>query len=463
MLKILFLCFHYKLSDQAVMTRTTTDMAFRWFLDLGLHEAVPHPTCNTYFRNRLSVARVTQVFQELVTLAREKGLVRDRLRLKDATHLLAAAAQLTPLELAAEVRERLLRAAQPLFPQWVTQQRAQLDTLRQATAECPDDTRLARRVEYLTQITTQLHARLQALALTSEDPMRQRLERALALAEKLLADHADPQAGDRLGSAVDPEARTGLHGRFFLGYLLDLAIDADSEIITALNVLPGNGAEAADAVELIRQEEAAQGNDVAALSIDGAGYNGPVLRELTDPAGLNLEVTVPPPQPAAPTTFGPERFELKVLADGAGELSCPNGQLTQTRVNHERGHRYFFRAAQCAGCPLRRECLQNPSSAKGRSVIKNAYDAEYRRVAAQALTPEYTATRCVHPRIERKLGEVVRHHGCRCARYRGRAQVFVQSCLTALVVNVKRIVKLVAQHADGSARAQPVRAELVPG
>ena len=43
------------------------------------------------------------------------------------------------------------------------------------------------------------------------------------------------------------------------------------------------------------QEEAAQGNDVQGLSMDGAGYNGPVLRELTDPEGLNLDVTVPPP------------------------------------------------------------------------------------------------------------------------------------------------------------------------
>jgi hypothetical protein len=95
---------------------------------------------------------------------------------------------------------------------------------------------------------------------------------------------------------VDPDARVGKHGQYFAGYLLDLAIDADSELITSLNVLPGNGAEAADALALIAQEEAAQGNDVQELSMDGIGYNGPVLRELTNPEGLNLEVTVPPPQ-----------------------------------------------------------------------------------------------------------------------------------------------------------------------
>ena len=104
-----------------------------------------------------------------------------------------------------------------------------------------------------------------------------------------------------------------MHGSFFVGYLLDMTIDPDSELITAVNVLPGNGAEAADAITLIQQEEAAQGNDVAGISIDGAGYKGPVLHELTDPHGLNLEVTVPPPTLAPRTTFGPERFSLKVI------------------------------------------------------------------------------------------------------------------------------------------------------
>jgi len=34
----------------------------------------------------------------------------------------------------------------------------------------------------------------------------------------------------------------GKHGEFFLGYVLDLAMDAQSELITAVNVLPGNAA-----------------------------------------------------------------------------------------------------------------------------------------------------------------------------------------------------------------------------
>ena len=121
----------------------------------------------------------------------------------------------------------------------------------------------------------------------------------------------------------------------------------------------------------------------------------------------------------------------------------------------------MFAAKKCLVCPLRAECLEKPAGTKGRSVIKNDYESEYRQVAAKSGTPEYAAVRREHPKVERKLGELVRHHGLRWARYRGRAKVLVQSCLTALVVNVKRMVKLLWVPRELSDAAPPVRAELV--
>lgn len=463
MLKILFLCYHYKLSDRQVIERTRTDMAFRWFLALPLKGNVPHHTDATYFRQRIGAERFTAVFQELITQAREAGLVKDRLRLKDATHLFANVADLRPLQFAAQVRERLLQAAAPFFADWVSEQRVQTDTLRQATAECADDERLAARVEHLRQMAEQLHQRDRQLPAAEEgDRPRQRWRRALDVVDQMLADRADSAGGDRLVSAVDPEARVGKHGDYFVGYLLDLAIDADSELITSVNVLPGNGAEAADAMVLIQQEEEAQGNDVPCLSLDGIGYNGPVLRELTDPEGLNLEVIVPPPQAAARTTFGPERFSLTVIDEQTAEVTCPNGQTTRQRrrSRQDTSYRYQFRKKQCAGCPLRTECLQNPASKRGRVVDMNDYAAEYRKVQEKSTTPEYQELRGQHRKIERKLGEVVRHHDARRARYWGQAKVRIQATLTALVVNVKRMVKLLSQKAHEAASALMVRAEL---
>jgi transposase len=461
MLKIMFLCFHYRLSDRQVMLRAHTDMAFRWFLGLDLHAELPNHTNGTHFRQRLGEKRFKQVFQDVVTVAREHGLVRDRLRLKDATHVFADAASLQPLELAAQVREHLLRAARPFFPEWVETQRLQVENTRQATAELPDAERLAARVEHLKAMATYVRDQITSWQTDDTAPARLRLRRTLAVAEKLLADNSNPDAGDRLVSAADPDARTGMHGRFFNGFLLDVAMDPDSEIIMNLNVLPANGAEAADAITLVQGEEAAQGNDVKGMSLDGAGFNGEVLRELTDPNGLNLDVTVPPPKPVPRSTFAPERFSLTVLENGCGELTCPAGQKTRQHARLEDKHvnRYAFKPSQCAGCSLRNECLQNPKSKKGRTVIKNDYEVEYRRVHAKAQTAEYAQTRREHPKVERKLGELARHHNNRRARYRGIGKVFVQSILTALVVNVKRMVTLLTKKTEQAAAALPVRAE----
>jgi transposase len=465
MLKLAFLSYHYRLADRVVIARTRTDAAFRWFLGLSTTDPLPDPSAATYFRRRHG-ERLAQTFQELLGLARAHGLVGDRLRLKDATHVFADAAQVKPLRLAAQVRDHLLGAAEPLLPDWVARQRQRLLTLRAATAELPDDERLAARVEYLRGLAGELAPLVAGLpeAAASSGHGR-RLQRALQVADKLLADHADPQAGDRLASAHDPEARVGKHGGFFLGYLLDLAMDPDSELITGVEVLPGNaagnGLEAADAAELIRQEESVQGNDVEGLSMDGAGYNGPALRELTDPEGLNLEVTVPVPQKPPRQTFGPERFALVVLEGGAAEVTCPNGQKTRQRERNEddTGWKYGFKASQCGGCPLRGECLQNPASRRGRKVIKNDYEAEYRRAEQRVGTEQYQETRRRHAKVERKLGEVARWHGQRRARYRGRVRVRVQAVLTALVVNVKRMVKLLGEKVQQAAGAGTVRAE----
>src|SRR5262249_35357836 len=90
---------------------------------------------------------------------------------------------------------------------------------------------------------------------------------APAPAHKVLADRDDPEGGDKVRSVHDADARRGKHGKFYDGYLYDVAMDADSQLITGVNVLPANGNEGADATQLIRQEEQAHGNDVQGLSI----------------------------------------------------------------------------------------------------------------------------------------------------------------------------------------------------
>ena len=80
------------------------------------------------------------------------------------------------------------------------------------------------------------------------------------------------------------------------------------------SILAANGDEAGDAVELIRQEEAEHGNDVKAMSIDGVGSNGPVLRELEDPEDLNVDAYMPVPKEPESELFTPQDSAGKQVA-----------------------------------------------------------------------------------------------------------------------------------------------------
>lgn len=440
MLKLGFLQYHDNLSDRQVIARAQTDVAYRYFLGVPMTKELPDPSSLCIFRGRLGVEGHREIFHAIVGQAREHGLVKDRLRLKDATHVIADVAIPTTLALLAQTRDKLLAAAEPFDALRVAGERARMDAVRASTGGQNDELRLVARVTHLREIllwVDELTAPQEAAA----DRPWQVLEAARRLAHKILADQDNPKAGDRTRSAVEPDVRRGKHGDWFDGYLLDAMIDADSEILTAVDVLPANGHEAANAAELVRQEETAHGNDIAALSIDSVAFQGPVLEELQDPAGLDLDLYVPP-KPETPTEcFRPEEFREDPQQ---GTLRCPAGNTTRRRERnaHDTGWKYRFDRQGCTGCPLRDRCMAKLPATTGRTVIKNEYEEQYGRMRAKAQTAEYAAVRREHPKIERKLSELVRRHGARRARYRGLPKVLCGQLLRATVVNIKRIVHL---------------------
>ena len=113
MFKLEFLRYQHRLSDRQVIDRTATDMSYRYFLQIGIHYRLPDPSLLCRFRGRLGAKGFQEIFQKLVAMAREQGLVKDRLRLKDASHVIANIAVPTTLKLIAQGRDQLLEAATP--------------------------------------------------------------------------------------------------------------------------------------------------------------------------------------------------------------------------------------------------------------------------------------------------------------------------------------------------------------
>src|SRR4249919_4224685 len=110
-LKLSLLQFQYDLSDSQVLRQAQVNVAFRFFLDVSLESVLPVPSLLSQFRTRRGEERFERVFNEILRQARAQGLVKDRVRLKDATHLIANIAIPSTLRLVAQAREQVLSAA----------------------------------------------------------------------------------------------------------------------------------------------------------------------------------------------------------------------------------------------------------------------------------------------------------------------------------------------------------------
>jgi len=447
LIKLLILQFHYGLSDDRVIEHAQVNLAFRYFLDLPLNAGLPEPSLLSQFRTRLGDKKIEAIFQEVLRQARDKGLVKNRLRLKDATHLIASIAVPATIRLVAEIRDKLLQAAESFAPAEVATHQQQALEIRQASADLPDPARLLNRVEHLRELVVWAAAwqqRLEWGAPPVSEAVYENFVRRLEQASKILNDR-EPKAPDQLRSLTDPEARRSKHGEFYDGYLADVCMDADSDLITAIDVLPANANEAANAIALIESEERAHKVDIENLSIDAIGYNGAVLKALSDePEGPQVTVWTPPKEqpPRHPELFQSDAF---VLNEAGDEVTCPQGEKTRTSYpdSKQHGRVYQFSAKQCRDCPLRDQC-QAPGNRQGRRVSKNDFAAQYRAAQQRATTEEYKKIRKQHPAIERKLNELVRWHDGRRVRYRGRLRIRAQYLLLAVVVNCKRIVRLLS-------------------
>ena len=448
MFKLELLRYLYNLSDRQVIDRCSTDLLFRYFLQIGITSRLPDPSSLTYFRGRIGVEGFGKLFDQLVGQARDAGLVRDRLRLKDASHVIANVAVPTTLGLLAGLRDKMLAAIQAVDPVIAQGFEVDLCSVRQATEAADDQVKLQGRADFVADLLRWIEEQPPRSGKAAEDPAWQKLQAVRELAKKILGDFADPGGGDRTRSVVDRDARRGKHGEYYDGYLLDVAMDADSELLTSIDVLAANGDEAANAIALIEHEQQTHGNKVEQLSIDGIGFNGQVLRKLEDPAGLNVDVITPPKDFSGAAGFPASSFEL--CEDGT-RVRCPAGEVSgrgSMRADKPNTKFFQFSRKRCWSCSLRGQCYptMQEGTRNGRRVAKNEYEAEYARARAKAQTAEYAAVRKRHPAVERKLNELMRHHRGRRARYWGLPKVKIQQLMTALAVNVKRLVSLLGER-----------------
>ncbi len=241
-------------------------------------------------------------------------------------------------------------------------------------------------------------------------------------------------------SVHDPEMRHGhkSSSKRFDGHKAAIVVDTDSQLITAVAVLPGNAPDNLGALELVEQSEANTGVPVQEAMGDAAYGDGATRQTFAD-AGRKLVARVP---------GRPDRKHFPkddfVIDLAAGSCTCPAGQVTHTIVpagkrtdaagRVYRLQAFQFDGAECRTCPLRSQCIA-AKGRKGRRVLIHPQEGllqEARALQQSAAYDEYRARRVA---VEHRLARLVQL-GIRQSRYFGRVKTRFQLYLAATVANL---------------------------
>jgi IS5 family transposase len=304
------------------------------------------------------------------------------------------------------------------------------------------------------------------LALLDGEELDDEVKKAMALLATVVGQDLEEVEGtlriarrvakDRVISTVDPEARHGhkTSAHSFDGFKGHVAIDPDSEIITATTVTAGNAGDASVVQELIEdllattsnespnespnESESPREQDRATLYGDAAYGTGAVQSRLHD-AGVDSKCKTQPPS-AKNGLFAKDRFAINL---DNYIVTCPAEVTVKIRrLKDATGIAKF--GEHCSTCPLATQCT---TSGLGRTVSIGVNEASLARARAEQTDPawrdDYRATR---PKVERKLAHLMRRrHGGRRARVRGTIRVDADFTLLAAAANLARLAVLGVQ------------------
>ena len=268
-------------------------------------------------------------------------------------------------------------------------------------------------------------------------------------------------APDRVISTVDPQARHGhkTSARGFDGYKGHVAVDPDSELVTAIAVTAGKRGRcrgrgraaqgdlprpAAASPESCESTEGAvtEAGETPTVYGDAAYGAGELLADL-EAAGATIRCKVQPPT-AAGGRFTKDEFAVDLRAR---TVTCPAGRVAPLRRATPGAMARF--GAACGSCPLAARCT---TAKGGRSIYVGPYEAQLARARARQRDPGWGADyRATRPKVERKIGHLMRRrHGGRRARVRGRRKVAADFGLLAAAVNLGRLAVLGLTGGNGT-------------
>jgi len=447
---ILLLQFYDDVSDAEAVARLAFDLRWKVALTLALDFDPPHPSSLSVFRGRLlAYGQERYAFDRLLAVGRAAGFLPEKVTvLIDTTPQWGAGAVQDTYTLIRKGIRRVLKAAgyQAAGKRrgLATQLTPYMESDHKAEIDWNDPTARAAQLKVL---VADAHTALD-LALTDCDDAEVRAAGWLLtkiLGDDLVTDdQGEPQIGrgvapDRVISLTDPDMRHGhkSEAKHFDGRKVQVATDAASELVLAVEPSPANRTDGADLLKLVDAIETQTGLTVEQVLGD-TSYGTADNRAACAAGGIDL---VSPLPEARDPAVAKAAFQLDL---NVPSVTCPTGQTTTTvsratDPQHRPVLRFHFPRAVCEACALFARCVKGKT--EGRTITSHYHEGLLQTARAQQATPEFKETYRKRAAVERKIADLV-EHGLRRARYLGRVKVRLQNHWIGAVVNLKRLFGL---------------------
>ena len=398
-----------------------------------------------------------RIFRVVLEAGKAAGLV-GRKRVLDSTALYDSVSTMDTITLIRSAIRGVLRSLSPEFEQKVRGAFTSDDSYKTSAKPSIDWSDASARAELIDSRACDGYACLKTLKAESlSDEQCQAVELlATILGQDLEEDEERHHrivrgvARDRVISTVDPDTRHGhkTSSRSFDGYKGHIAVDPESELITASEVTRGNAADGTVAETLIEDlpcepDEGVPNEEKPEVYGDGS-YGSARFHDELERRGIDSYCKTPPAS-ARSGFFTKDDFEIDLEAS---TVRCPNGVLAAIPTFRGRYTQVRF-GDLCEGCALRDKCTTADS---GRSIRINKDELTLLTSRQEQKTKDWQQRYNRHrPVVERKLGHcMTRRHGGRRARVRGLLRVAADFRLLAAAMNLKRLARLgLRSNADG--------------
>ena len=456
--QVLLLQEHDGVSDREAARRVRADLDWKYALHLPLdYQGFAHSNL-AHFRARLLVHNLECIsFDKVNELAVKLGVLDPEApRAIDSSHIFGAAAvqdtytllRTALRDLLVTLLERDRQAAEALIEE--------LDLSDYQSSEKPeiDWADAEARAAWLKTIVADGRRLLEEIDATPLVDAGVR-EAASLLTQILNQDITEGDDGepeikqgvekDRVVSTEDSEMR---HGRKssslrFDGYKVHVAEELETELITDIEVTPGNVHDSEPVEEMLTDSAERLGGAPRAI-IGDSHYGSTDLRVDLAEHGIDVIAKLPGIAFSKGGYFTKADFDVDLEAEA---VTCPAGHTTQKyyRARDDKGRRtrrYQFPATACNACALKARCTR---SDQGRTILLNYHEETLQKAYAHNQSDAFKATYRRRALVERKLSELLWRHGLRFGRFIGTRKTRLQALWTAAVVNLKRLGKLLAE------------------